>query len=116
MNQKAIALNRSVDPGQVLAVARSVVEGRKYLWEPTGPDSAKAHQGGKLIEKKASASKLLLGLRLENGELVLSQETHGGVGYVVNMGPLVGLQVAGEFRKMRKKITQALNEAGLAAV
>lgn len=107
MNQKGIALSGPVDAGAVLEVARSVVERRKYLWEETGPLSARAHQGGRKTEKKSS-TKLVLGIELHGDELVLRPETHGAAGFLANLGPLGAMQVTGEFQTMHRKIRRAV--------
>ncbi|MFT4125397.1 MAG: hypothetical protein QM662_04115 [Gordonia sp. (in: high G+C Gram-positive bacteria)] len=112
MAQKAIGLGPAATPESVLAVARSAVEGRRYLWEGTGPTSALAHQGGKPIRRRR-ASKLRLGLRVDGSSLVLSKETHGAVGFLVNMGALLAMRASREFRKVCRAIEGALADADL---
>jgi hypothetical protein len=109
MTSRSIELRQPVNAEAVMAAARSVAEGRKYLWEQAGPASATAYQGGKRIEKKSS-TKLALGVELRDGQLVLSQQTNGTAGFRYNLGAVRMIQVGGEFRKMYRAISAALEQ------
>jgi len=107
--QRRIPFALTLSSDDALRRARSVLEQRGYLWEQTGPEQAGAFQGGKPVKKDFSATKLRLGLRAERGELVLSRETSGIVGYAVNMGPLIQIRISREFKTVTESIERSLN-------
>lgn len=104
----AISLSPGAGSAAALATVRSVVESRGYLWEPTAGATALAHQGGKPITRTSTATKLLLGVRVHDGQVDLVQQTTGAAGFVVNLGPLIAMRVRREFTRVRRAVEKAL--------
>ena len=72
MTAMSIRLTSAASEQDVVSVAKRTLEARGYLWEPTGPLSARAHQGGvSLSSNLAKTKKLLLAVDVEDGRLQL---------------------------------------------
>ena len=114
MLSKTIPLAPSADPNRAFEITRETMEGRGYLWKPTGPASAVAHQGGKEVWSKVATMKLVLGVEVEGQNLKLEQQTFGLAG-LGSGTPAVAILTNMEFRKIRKMIEKSLGDAGIAA-
>jgi hypothetical protein len=110
-----VQLNPDADTERVMTTVRETFESRDYLWEPTGPHTATASEGGKRVGNLGvgTSQRLRVDVRidLDKHRLVLHQETIGAA-YIAAGGPIVYLWLASRFRKMVKAVRKDLAAAG----
>ena len=113
MASRSIHLTSDADTQSVLRAAQAALAERGYGWEPTGRDSARAYQEGRLVKPKRMARRLLLGLTLASDRLVLRRESSGW-GFGPSLGFLLSARINREFRRASRAVHTTLHSAGLA--
>lgn len=102
-----IQLGRDADAAQVMSTVRETFESRDYLWEPTGPHSATASEGGERVGNLgvgvSQRLRISVSIDTRKHQLVLGQETIGAA-YIANGGPIVYLWLRSRFRKIVKAV------------
>ena len=113
MTAMSIKLTDAASEQDVVGVAKRTLEARGYLWEPKGPLSAQAHQGGTpLSSNLAKTKRLLLAVDLEDGRLWLRRIRYRWA-WLMAVGGLVPASVNNEFQQVGREITAALRDANL---
>jgi len=99
-----VRLTPSASAKAALATAQSVLERRGYLWEPTA----------EAFPQPPHRDETLAGCPRATGISIETPEISGGVGFVVNLGPLIAMQMRREFRAVHRAVERALRSNGLA--
>jgi hypothetical protein len=111
-----IKLTPDAAAGRVMDTVRATFESRGYLWQPSGPDTATASEGGEPVGDLGvgTAQRLRVAVGLDTGRhrLSLTQETIGAA-YLSAGGGHIYLRLASRYRKMVKAVREDLAAAGL---
>lgn len=116
MTAMSIKLTGGASEQEVISLAKATLEARGYLWEPKGPLSARAHQGGRPLDSNlAKTKKLLLAVDVDaEGEQLRLRRIRYRWAWLMAVGGLVPASVNNEFQHVGEQMTAALRRAHLA--
>jgi hypothetical protein len=111
---RKIKLNRDASEADAMAAVRQTAEGLGYLFEQHDARSAMAHEGGKRVKGRVTATRARLGVGVNPGWITIKSETNGTAYMGGANTPFFMLRIHRRYKRFAQQVERELARAGLA--